>query len=176
MKAHEILEAGIGHMKDRAATYDKPDGERSMGATVSAFEAVTGVRMTEEQGWLFMALLKAVRSQHGAYRADSYEDGAAYFALAGEAAANSGRNPLVAAVGGNAKIREAIKRKVEEQQSPVWAGPAFRCFICHGEHAAGMPCPGHRFTAYAQGADVAFPTERHLYFAHSRATAEDDSQ
>lgn len=74
-------------MKDRAATYDKPEGERSMSATVAAFNAVTGHQLTEEQGWLFMALLKAVRSQQGAYRADSYEDGAAYFALAGEAAA-----------------------------------------------------------------------------------------
>ena len=73
-------------MEDRAATYDKPEGERSMGSTVLAFAAITGVLMTEEQGWLFMALLKAVRSQQGAYRADSYEDGAAYFALAGEAA------------------------------------------------------------------------------------------
>ena len=84
--AANILTAALGHMRDRAATYDKPEGERSMGATVDAFHAVTGVSMTEEQGWLFMALLKAVRSQHGAYRADSYEDGAAYFALAGEAA------------------------------------------------------------------------------------------
>ena len=84
--AANILTAALGHMCDRAATYDKPEGERSMGATVDAFEAVTGVSMTEEQGWLFMALLKAVRSQQGAYRADSYEDGAAYFALAGEAA------------------------------------------------------------------------------------------
>lgn len=86
--AASILRAAIGHMEQRAATYDKPDGERSMGATVDAFLAVTGVRMTEEQGWLFMALLKAVRSQQGAYRADSYEDGAAYFSLAGEAAAS----------------------------------------------------------------------------------------
>ena len=84
--AADILNAALGHMQDRAATYDKPAGERSMGATVDAFKAVTGVSMTEEQGWLFMALLKSVRSQHGAYRADSYEDGAAYFALAGEAA------------------------------------------------------------------------------------------
>lgn len=84
--AADILNAAMGHMKDRAETYDKPEGERSMGATVDAFAAVTGVFMTEEQGWLFMALLKAVRSQQGAYRADSYEDGAAYFALAGEAA------------------------------------------------------------------------------------------
>ena len=79
-------------MEDRAATYDRPDGERSMGATVRAFEAVSGVRLTEEQGWLFMAILKAVRSQQGAYRADSYEDGAAYFALAGEAAAKTRAN------------------------------------------------------------------------------------
>ena len=86
MTAANILQSALGHMQDRAATYDKPDGERSMGATVDAFKAVTGVLMTEEQGWLFMALLKAVRSQQGAYRADSYEDGAAYFALAGEAA------------------------------------------------------------------------------------------
>ena len=84
--AANILTAALGHMRERAATYDKPEGERSMGATVDAFHAVTGVSMTDEQGWLFMALLKAVRSQQGAYRADSYEDGAAYFALAGEAA------------------------------------------------------------------------------------------
>lgn len=86
MTAANVLRAALSHMEQRAATYDKPDGERSMGATVEAFRAVTGVCMTEEQGWLFMALLKSVRSQQGAYRADSYEDGAAYFALAGEAA------------------------------------------------------------------------------------------
>lgn len=84
--AHDILQAAAGHLKDRAATYDKPAGERSIGATVAAFKAVTGISMTEEQGWLFLAMLKAVRSQQGEYRADSYEDGAAYFALAGEAA------------------------------------------------------------------------------------------
>jgi hypothetical protein len=50
--------------------------------------------MTEEQGWLFMALLKMVRSQQGELRMDSYEDGAAYFALAGEAAkASRGEAP-----------------------------------------------------------------------------------
>ena len=57
-----------------------------MGAAVSAFMEITGVQMTEEQGWLFMAVLKAVRTQQGNFRSDNYEDGAAYFALAGEAA------------------------------------------------------------------------------------------
>ena len=87
--AADILKAAAGHMKDRAATYDKPEGERSIGAAVRAFNAVTGDGLmdSEERGWLFMVLLKAVRSQQGDYRADSYEDGAAYFALTGEAAA-----------------------------------------------------------------------------------------
>ena len=89
MGAHDILTTASKHMHDRAATYDRPEGERSMGATAEAFNAVTGHALTEEQGWLFMVLLKAVRSQQGAYRSDSYEDGAAYFALAGEAAANA---------------------------------------------------------------------------------------
>jgi hypothetical protein len=93
MNAHEILKAAAGHMSDRAATYDRLQGERSMRATVEAFRAVSGISLTEEQGWLFMALLKAVRSQQGAYRADSYEDGAAYFALAGESAALTRATP-----------------------------------------------------------------------------------
>lgn len=84
--APDILTQAAAEMQDRAATYDKPEGERSMAATVAAFEAVTGVAMTEAQGWLFMAMLKAVRSQQGAFRMDSFVDGAAYFALAGEAA------------------------------------------------------------------------------------------
>jgi len=93
--ATDILKAAAGHMQDRAATYDKPEGERSMGATVEAFKAVTGHHLTEEQGWLFMALLKAVRSQQRALRMDSYEDGAAYFALAGEAASRDRRRPII---------------------------------------------------------------------------------
>lgn len=89
MTATEILNKAADHLKDRAATYDKPEGERSMAAAVRAFLAVTGdgLMNTPERGWLFMALLKAVRSQQGGFKADNYEDGAAYFALAGEAAA-----------------------------------------------------------------------------------------
>ena len=93
--AHDILKAAAGHMQDRSATYDKPEGERSMGATVEAFKAVTGHKLTEEQGWLFMALLKAVRSQQGDLRMDSYEDGAAYFSLAGESAARDRKKPII---------------------------------------------------------------------------------
>ena len=86
MNAHDIITQAGAEMTDRAKTYDKPEGERSMAATVAAFEAMTGHMLTEEQGWLFMACLKGVRSQQGGIRMDSYIDGAAYFALAGEAA------------------------------------------------------------------------------------------
>lgn len=84
--ADGILDQAASEMRDRAKTYDKPQGERSMGATVKAFEAITGVSMSEQQGWQFMEVLKLVRSNQGAYRADSFIDGAAYAALAGEAA------------------------------------------------------------------------------------------
>lgn len=89
MNANEILTRAAGHLADRAKTYDKPQGERSMKATVEAFKAVTGHELTETQGWLFMALLKAVRSQQGEFKLDSFEDGAAYFALAGESASEA---------------------------------------------------------------------------------------
>ena len=86
MKASEFLKAGMGHMDDRASAYDAPEGERSMGKCVRAFEELTGVEMTEAQGWLFMCCLKMARSQQGKFRADNFEDLAAYAGLAGEAA------------------------------------------------------------------------------------------
>lgn len=89
--AHSILEAAGQHMRDRAASYDKNGmgGERSIGAVVQAFQALTGdgLMNTPERGWMFMVLLKLARTQQGAYRADNYEDGTAYFSLMGEAAA-----------------------------------------------------------------------------------------
>lgn len=87
LTAGNILQTAAKHMEDRAATYDQQGGERSIGKTVAMFNNLTGHGLTEEQGWLFMTCLKMVRAQAGRYRADSYEDGAAYFALAGESAA-----------------------------------------------------------------------------------------
>lgn len=84
--AAEFLKKGLGHMEDRAVTYDKEGGERSMGKTVAAFNVITGSNLTEEEGWLFMEILKQVRSMQGAFKADNYEDLAAYAALRGECA------------------------------------------------------------------------------------------
>lgn len=86
--SEEILQQAIMEMADRAKTYDSEEtGERSMASTVKAFNAFTGLDMTETQGWLFMVCLKAARSTQGAYRADNFVDGAAYFSLYGESAA-----------------------------------------------------------------------------------------
>lgn len=86
MKASDILNKALGHLSDRAVTYDKPQGERSMAKTVDAFNTIYDLGMTEVQGWHFMELLKMVRSSQGAFKADNFEDAAAYAALAGEAA------------------------------------------------------------------------------------------
>ena len=91
--ANHFLEAALNHLGNRASTYDNPQGERSMGRTVEAFNTITGNKLTEEQGYLFMVLLKAVRSQQGKYKSDSYEDGAAYFALMGETGEKERKNP-----------------------------------------------------------------------------------
>lgn len=50
MKAPEILDAASGHMRARAATYDKPEGERSMAQTVAIFNLHHGTELTEAQG------------------------------------------------------------------------------------------------------------------------------
>lgn len=139
MKAADILEAAQGHMLDRASTYDKPEGERSMGATVAAFNAITGHKLTEEQGWMLMILLKATRSQQGAYRADSYEDGAAYFALAGESAHRDRaegvpheRHPMTP----NVISWPADESRIDVIGQNGNDGAAYRCQDCTAEHCA----------------------------------------
>lgn len=81
-----ILSEASRCISNRAAERDT-ESERSMAATVAAFNAMFGTSLTEVQGWQFMELLKMSRSRGGAFRLDDFVDGAAYAALAGEAAA-----------------------------------------------------------------------------------------
>ena len=86
MNATDILNKAAQHMADRAATYDKPEGERSMGRAVEAFNAITGRDLSESEGWLLLQVLKSVRLfTRPGYHADSAEDGVAYAALVAEA-------------------------------------------------------------------------------------------
>jgi hypothetical protein len=86
-----ILTAGAEHIAARAASRDCLGGERSMARTVKAFNAMFGTHLTEVQGWQFMVVLKMARASAGGHNPDDYEDGAAYFALAGEAADGDNR-------------------------------------------------------------------------------------
>lgn len=89
MKAQDILKTAAGHMQARAIQYDKPDGERSMGKAVGAFNIITGRDLSEPEGWLLLQILKDVRLfQRPGYHADSAEDCVAYAALKAEAKAN----------------------------------------------------------------------------------------
>lgn len=83
INAVQYLEAAAKHMRDRAATYDKPQGEHSMVQTVKAFNAITGRNLTEAEGWEFMLLLKQVRvfTNPAVPHKDSLEDAVAYAAL-----------------------------------------------------------------------------------------------
>lgn len=94
MQAIDFISLADKHMRDRAKTYDAAGtGERSIGKTVSMFNTLTGHGLTDEEGWIFMTLLKMVRSQQGEYKSDNYEDLVAYSALTGEAA-HAARAPV----------------------------------------------------------------------------------
>lgn len=95
LDAPSILDMAAKHMRDRAATYDKPEGERSMAATVQAFNTITartGDRaLSESEGWLLMQVLKDVRDrQRASPHRDSLEDCTAYSALKAEARLREG--------------------------------------------------------------------------------------
>jgi hypothetical protein len=92
VKASEYLAKAAAHMEERGKTYDQPGGERSMAKTVRAFNEITGGRMTEAEGWLFMQILKDVRQwQRREFHGDSAEDCIAYAALKAEALSKEGK-------------------------------------------------------------------------------------
>lgn len=86
--ASSILMAAARHMSNRAAQYDQPGGERSMGRAVTALNVILGREaITESEGWLLLQLLKDVRDRQTPQKPhpDSLEDSAAYAALKAEA-------------------------------------------------------------------------------------------
>lgn len=86
LTAVQIMRQGIDIQEERAREYERPEGERSTQAIVTAFNAITGRDLRESEGWLFLQLLKNVRlfSVKG-YHADSGVDGVNYAALMAEA-------------------------------------------------------------------------------------------
>jgi len=85
--ASDFLQDALNLLVERGKDYDQPQGERSMGKTVDAFNAITGKGLTEAEGWLLLQLLKDVRqwSNPKRYHSDSAEDAVSYAALKAEA-------------------------------------------------------------------------------------------
>lgn len=88
MKSTEFLQSAIDVQAERGKQYDKPTGERSMGATISAFNCITGYTLEESDGWMLLSLLKLVRQAQNPeqYHHDSALDFVAYASLYAEAA------------------------------------------------------------------------------------------
>lgn len=86
VKAPDLLKKASNIMEERGKQYDSPEGERSMGKCIAAFNAITGHSLTEPEGWLLLQVLKDVRLfQKKGYHQDSAEDCIAYAALKAEA-------------------------------------------------------------------------------------------
>ena len=81
--ASEILREVANLIKSRAVDRDV-DQERSMAVTVELFFKLTGIQVSEYNGWLFMACLKLSRNRvgTGVFNRDHLMDAMAYLALA----------------------------------------------------------------------------------------------
>lgn len=94
-----ILEEALKTLRQRGVDYDGKGyqgGERSMEQTVRIFEAWTGNRISELDGWRFLICLKMARSTTGKPKLDTYVDMAGYAGLAGECALASRLDPVEA--------------------------------------------------------------------------------
>jgi Domain of unknown function (DUF6378) len=86
MNADAVLAEAIATIQERGVDYDAAGGERSMARTVDIFRAITGIELTEQQGWKFMQAVKLARAAHSRPKRDTFVDLAAFAALEGECA------------------------------------------------------------------------------------------
>lgn len=71
-------------INQRGKSRDREQGERAMSRTIDIFNAISGLNLTERQGYEFMIALKLARSQQGEFNLDDYSDLAGYTALIAE--------------------------------------------------------------------------------------------
>lgn len=129
MKSNEFLQAAIDVQKERGAQYDKPSGERSMGATVAAFNCITGNNLKEQDGWMLLGLLKLVRQSQNPekYHHDSALDFVAYASLYAEAASEQCKPPeqdsdnynWIEWNGGNCPVPEGALIDVKDEDGEI---------------------------------------------------------
>ena len=110
-KAQDLLHRAASLMDERGKQYDQRSGERSMQATVTAFNAITGYSLTEAEGFLLLAILKMVRDQQRETpHRDSIDDLVAYASLYGEARL-LGEEKRRAITRDESKVCEALEEK-----------------------------------------------------------------
>lgn len=91
MSAPEYLRNALTIMEERGKTYDRPEGERSMGKAVQVLNIITGHNLKTSDGWLFLQVLKDVRQWTSpTFHKDSADDCVAYAALKAEALEEEG--------------------------------------------------------------------------------------
>jgi len=84
--AISYLERAEELLGERGKSYDTTDGQRYMINAVTAYNAITGGKLTEGDGWLFMQIVKDARQwQRPEFHKDSAIDCVAYAALKAEA-------------------------------------------------------------------------------------------
>lgn len=85
--ASDLLACATKVQAERALDYDQPEGERSMGRVVEAFNTIKGRKiLSESDGWLLQVLLKVARDQSREHvHLDSCKDLVSYSSLYGEA-------------------------------------------------------------------------------------------
>ncbi len=91
-----ILDEAAKTLRQRGTEYDGKGyqgGERSMEKTCAIFEAMTGIRLSEVDGWRFLMCLKLARSTTGKPKLDNYVDMAGYASLLGECHLNNRLDP-----------------------------------------------------------------------------------
>lgn len=111
MTRNERLKGILDHVAEiiavRGNERDLEDGERTMPRCVSAFNAITGNALSNEDGWMFMQLLKLCRSHRGRFKEDDYYDNLGYAALLAEEAFNTNAVSEVPHIPNDIDINEA---------------------------------------------------------------------
>ena len=120
-KAQDLLHRAASLMDERGEQYDQRSGERSMQATVTAFNAITGYSLTEADGFLLMAILKMVRDQSREMpHRDRIDDLVAYASLYGEARQH-GEEKRRAIMRDESKVCEALEEKAAHDAAELLA-------------------------------------------------------
>jgi hypothetical protein len=86
ISAPKILSEAGNTLSQRGVDYDSKGGERSMAKAVEIFKSITGIAISERDGWMFMIALKLARERQGKPKLDTYVDLGGYSGLLGECA------------------------------------------------------------------------------------------